>query len=116
MEKYLWHEKASVILTSATLTTHGEFDYLKLRLNGADASELMVGSPFDYETSTMLYLPQDIPEPTDNYGHQKTLEDTIVRLAKVSGGGCWSCSLPMPSCSAPPRTSKQRCRSLTFRS
>ena len=86
MEKYLWHEKSSVILTSATLTTHGEFDYLKLRLNGADANELMVGSPFDYETSTMLYLPQDIPEPTDNYGHQKTLEDTIVRLAKVSGG------------------------------
>jgi len=86
MEKYLWHEKSSVILTSATLTTHGVFDYLKLRLNGADANELMVGSPFDYETSTMLYLPQDIPEPTDNYGHQKTLEDTIVRLAKVSGG------------------------------
>ena len=57
-----------------------------MRLNGADANELMVGSPFDYETSTMLYLPQDIPEPTDNYGHQKTLEDTIVRLAKVSGG------------------------------
>jgi DNA polymerase-3 subunit epsilon/ATP-dependent DNA helicase DinG len=86
MEKYLWHQKASVILTSATLTTHGEFDYLKLRLNGEDANELMVGSPFDYETSAMLYLPQDIPEPTDNYGHQKTLEDTIIRLAKVSGG------------------------------
>lgn len=86
MEKYLWHEKSSVILTSATLTTHGEFDYLKLRLNGADANELMVGSPFDYENSAMLYLPQDIPEPTDNYGHQKTLEETIIRLAKVSGG------------------------------
>lgn len=86
MEKYLWHEKASVILTSATLTTQGEFDYLKLRLNGVDANELMVGSPFDYETSALLYLPQDIPEPTDNYGHQKTLEDAIIRLAKVSGG------------------------------
>ena len=86
MEKYLWHEKASVILTSATLTTHGEFDYLKLRLNGADAHELMVGSPFDYETSAMVYIPQDIPEPTDNYGHQKTLEDTIIRLARATGG------------------------------
>lgn len=86
MEKYLWHEKSSVILTSATLTTHGEFDYLKLRLNGDDANELMVGSPFDYENSAMLYLPQDIPEPTDNYGHQKTLEDTVIRLAKVTSG------------------------------
>ena len=86
MEKYLWHEKASVILTSATLTTHGEFDYLKLRLNGADAHEMMVGSPFDFETSAMVYLPQDVPEPNDNYGHQKTLDDTIVRLARTSGG------------------------------
>lgn len=86
MEKYLWHEKSSVILTSATLTTHGEFDYLKLRLNGEDAHELMVGSPFDYETSAMVYIPQDIPEPSDNYGHQKTLDDTIIRLAKATGG------------------------------
>ena len=32
MEKYLWHEKASVILTSATLTANEEFDYLRNRL------------------------------------------------------------------------------------
>lgn len=86
MEKYLWHEKASVILTSATLTTNGDFDYLKQRLNGYDAHELMVGSPFDYENSAMLYLPQDIPEPSDNYAHQKMLNETIIRLAKASGG------------------------------
>lgn len=86
MEKYLWHEKSSVILTSATLTTHGEFDYLKLRLNGEDANELLVGSPFDYENSALLYLPQDIPEPSDGYGHQKMLDESIIRLAKASGG------------------------------
>ena len=85
MEKYLWHEKASVILTSATLTTHGEFDYLKLRLNGADANELMVGSPFDYENSTMLYS-AGYPGADRQLRAPKTLEDTIVRLAKVSGG------------------------------
>ena len=78
--------KASVILTSATLTTNGDFDYLKQRLNGYDAHELMVGSPFDYENSAMLYLPQDIPEPSDNYAHQKMLNETIIRLAKASGG------------------------------
>ena len=86
MEKYLWHEKASVILTSATLTTHEEFEYLKLRLNGADAHELMVGSPFDCETSALVCIPQDIPEPSDNYGHQKTIDDTIIRLARATGG------------------------------
>lgn len=86
MEKYLWHEKSSVVLTSATLTAHGEFDYLKRRLNAEDADELMVGSPFDYEHSTLLYLPSDIPEPTDGYGHQKITEDTIIRVARATGG------------------------------
>ncbi len=56
MQKYLWHEKASVILTSATLTTHGEFDYLKRRLNAEDASELSVGSPFDYENRQLCFI------------------------------------------------------------
>jgi len=86
MEKYLWHEKASVILTSATLTTHGEFDYLRKRLNGEDADELTVGSPFDYENSALVYLPTDIVEPNDSYGHQRTIEETVMRLAIASGG------------------------------
>ena len=86
MQKYLWHEKASVILTSATLTTHGEFDYLRRRLNGEDADELTVGSPFDYEHAAMVYLPTDIVEPNDSYGHQRTIDDTVIRLAVASGG------------------------------
>lgn len=86
MEKYLWHEKASVVLTSATLTTHGEFDYLRQRLNAEDANELTVGSPFDFENSALVFIPRDIPEPSDSYGHQKTVEDTLIRLAKTTGG------------------------------
>jgi len=86
MEKYIWHEKASVILTSATLTAHGEFDYLRKRLNGEDADELMVGSPFDYENSALVYLPTDIVEPNDSYGHQRTIDEAVIRLAIASGG------------------------------
>lgn len=86
MEKYLWHEKASVILTSATLTTHGEFDYLRKRLNGEDADELTVGSPFDYEQAALVYLPTDIVEPNDGFGHQRAVDDAVIRLAVASGG------------------------------
>ncbi len=86
MEKYLWHEKASVILTSATLTTHGEFDYLRSRLNADEADELIVGSPFDYENSAMLYLPNDIPEPSQASAYQRMVEHTLVQLGKATGG------------------------------
>jgi DNA polymerase-3 subunit epsilon/ATP-dependent DNA helicase DinG len=86
MEKYLWHEKASIILTSATLTTHGEFDYLRNRLNADEADELIVGSPFDYENSALLYLPNDIPEPAQASAYQKMIEHTLVQLSKATGG------------------------------
>ncbi len=86
MEKYLWFEKSSVVLTSATLTTNGDFDYLRSRLNAQEAYELTVGSPFDYENAAMLYLPTDIPEPNDYHGHQKAVENAILPLAKATGG------------------------------
>jgi len=86
MEKHLWYEKEAVILTSATLTTHGDFEYLKQRLNGEDADELVVGSPFDYETAALVYLATDIPEPSNYNGHQRAVEQAIVNIARASGG------------------------------
>lgn len=86
MEKHLWFQKASVVLTSATLTANNEFDYIRRRLNAQDADELMVGSPFDYETAALIYIATDIPEPTDAHGHQKALESTLLNLAKTTGG------------------------------
>ena len=86
MEKYLWHEKSSIILTSATLTTQSEFDYIRSRLNADEAEELIVGSPFDFENSAMLYLANDIPEPVQASAYQRMIEDSLMRLAKSTGG------------------------------
>jgi len=86
MEKFIWHEKSSVILTSATLTAAGEFDYLRGRLNALDADELILGSPFDFETSALLYLVNDIPEPTDRYAYQRAVEGGLIHLCRATGG------------------------------
>jgi DNA polymerase-3 subunit epsilon/ATP-dependent DNA helicase DinG len=86
MEKYLWNEKASVILTSATLTTNGDFDYLRGRLSAESADELALGSPFDYEQAALLYLVNDIPEPADATNYQRAVEQAIIRLSKATGG------------------------------
>ena len=86
MQRYLWHEKDCVILTSATLTTAGEFDYLRGRLYAEEAYELALGSPFDYETAALLYIANDIPEPNDRRGHQRELERALVRLCRATGG------------------------------
>jgi DNA polymerase-3 subunit epsilon/ATP-dependent DNA helicase DinG len=85
IEKHLWHEKSSVILTSATLTAHGSFDYMRRTLGAEIADEMALGSPFDYESSTLLYLPTDIPEPNQQ-GHQQALDRALIATAKATGG------------------------------
>ena len=86
MERFLWHEKSAVILTSATLTAVGEFDYLRERLQAVDAYELALGSPFDYENATLLYLPNDIPEPNNRQGYQRGINQSLVQLCRSTGG------------------------------
>jgi DNA polymerase-3 subunit epsilon/ATP-dependent DNA helicase DinG len=86
VEQHLWQAKDSVILTSATLTTAGSFDHIRRRLNATDAEELALGSPFDYETSTLLYLVNDISEPTDREPYQRAVERGIVALCKATRG------------------------------
>jgi ATP-dependent DNA helicase DinG len=85
IEKVLWHEKSSVILTSATLTTHGEFQYLRSTLGADEADELQLGSPFDYESSTLLYVPNDMPEP-NTQEYQQALNRALISTARSTGG------------------------------
>jgi DNA polymerase-3 subunit epsilon/ATP-dependent DNA helicase DinG len=85
VEKYLWHEKRSVILTSATLTAHGEFQYLRNTLGADEAEEMQLGSPYDYESAALLYIANDIPEPNQN-GYEQTLYKTLIATAKATGG------------------------------
>jgi DNA polymerase-3 subunit epsilon/ATP-dependent DNA helicase DinG len=85
VEKFIWHEKQSVVLTSATLTTHGEFQYLRNTLGADEADEMQLGSPYDYESAALLYIANDIPEPNAP-GYQQHLDRTIINTAKVTGG------------------------------
>jgi DNA polymerase-3 subunit epsilon/ATP-dependent DNA helicase DinG len=85
VEKHLFRPKETLILTSATLTTDDHFDFIRERLHAWDADELAVGSPFDFESSTLLYLPTDIPEPNQPY-YQKTVEQTLVALCRATEG------------------------------
>jgi len=85
LQEYIWHSKTSVILTSATLTTNGEFNYLRNTLGAEDANELALGSPFDYENAALLYLCNDIAEPHTNE-YQFQLKNTIIHLCRASMG------------------------------
>ncbi|HSG17171.1 MAG TPA: exonuclease domain-containing protein, partial [Anaerolineae bacterium] len=92
VEKHIFNTKETVVFTSATLRTTGpgsqgepSFAYLRDRLQAGHANELAVGSPFDYEQSTLLYLPTDIPEPNQP-GYQRYVEEAILDVALALNG------------------------------
>jgi len=85
VQKHIFTPKECVILTSATLRTEGEFDFIRERLSAWEMEEAAVGSPFDYASSTLLYLPTDIPEPYQSY-YQRTMEKALVDLCRATRG------------------------------
>ncbi len=58
-------QRRATVITSATLTVEGRFDYIKERLGLGDADELSVPSEFDYQRQTLLYLPRRMPLPRE---------------------------------------------------
>ena len=85
LSRGLFDQKSVVIMTSATLSTDGSFDYLRNRVGPSDASELRVGSPFDYARAAQLLVPQDMPLP-DAQGYQGALESLLVELGLAIEG------------------------------
>ena len=85
LQDYLFGRKASVVLTSATLSTGGSFRYVKERLGVQDAAELMLGSPFDYKRAALALLPTDVPEPSQR-DYQRAVEEAVVSLCTASKG------------------------------
>ena len=61
----LFSQVDTAILTSATLSTGGNFSFVKSRLGLEAAHELIVPSHFDFATQAILYVPKNIPEPRE---------------------------------------------------
>ena len=78
----LFAEKDCVILTSATLTAGGSFNFLKRRVGlDDDADELLVGSPFDYGRAAQALIPDDMPQPNAN-GYVAATADVLAQLGQ----------------------------------
>jgi ATP-dependent DNA helicase DinG len=81
----LFDKVPSTILTSATLSVEGGFDYLIKRLGIPYARTLNVASPFNFQEQSLLYVPQHLPDPRDA-NFLKAAAEEIVRILKLSRG------------------------------
>jgi len=82
----LWGGSESVICTSATLSNSGTFGYVSKRLGVLDANELILGSPFDFKEQALLYVPDDLDQPSEKPEYADSLAARIKELLLASHG------------------------------
>jgi ATP-dependent DNA helicase DinG len=63
VREVLLERMQTTVLTSATLTVDGRFDYIRDRLGIRSAAELRLPSEFDFTSQAILYLPPRMPDP-----------------------------------------------------
>ena len=85
LEETLFERLHACVLTSATLSVGGSFDFFQRRLGLAGATTLLVGSPFDHARQAVLYLPKGMPEPRDPAFAPRALEE-IEALLEITDG------------------------------
>ncbi len=85
LQDQVFPEHSSVIMTSATLTVAGSFDFLSSRLGLAGFQTLLLDSPFDHGRNSLLYVADKIPPPN----HAQFIQAAaglISDILKVSRG------------------------------
>lgn len=63
LRERLFKDADTVVLTSATLTVDGRFDYFRSRIGVDRCAELTVPGEFDYSRQAVLYVPRHLPDP-----------------------------------------------------
>jgi ATP-dependent DNA helicase DinG len=82
IREMLFDRMRATVMTSATLTVEGSFDYVKGRLGVHDADSLRVASEFDFSEQAILYLPKKMPPPkSPDYSDAvaREVRDLLVR-------------------------------------
>ena len=85
LSELLWNDGPTAVLVSATLTAGDEFGFVRERLGLRHARELAVGSPYDFRSQALLYLPRGLPEPADQGALDRVVEE-VAALCRISAG------------------------------
>jgi ATP-dependent DNA helicase DinG len=85
IRELLFDRMDTTVLTSATLTVEGSFDYVRGRLGIRRASTVRLASEFDYTRQAVLYLPRQMPEPRSPAFVQAAGRE-VVEILKRSRG------------------------------
>jgi ATP-dependent DNA helicase DinG len=87
LREWLWSQVTAVLM-SATMSVGGKFDYMQERLGLEGCDTLTVGTPFDYNTQALLYVPDEkIPSPKERSAWMSVAPTLAMELIDAAGGG-----------------------------
>jgi ATP-dependent DNA helicase DinG len=75
----------TTVLTSATLTIAGSFDYVKARLGVTASRDVVLPSEFDHATQAILYLPRRMPDPRQPDFTSRAADEVVAILERTEG-------------------------------
>jgi len=85
LQDKLFDEVPTVVLTSATLSSGGNFAFIRDRLGLDTADDLIAESIFDYQNQAVLYLPQRMPDPRSREWADAAADEVIKILNATEG-------------------------------
>jgi ATP-dependent DNA helicase DinG len=85
LQDKLFDEVPTVVLTSATLSSGGNFAFIRDRLGLDTADDLIARSTFDYENQAVLYLPPKMPDPRSTDWAEAAAEEVMRILSATEG-------------------------------
>jgi ATP-dependent DNA helicase DinG len=86
MKELLYQKTKTTVFTSATLSTNGNFDYFRSRIGLRSAVLEGIFPPhFDFQKQTLMYIPQDLPTPSDP-SFALAIAGRIAELLRISEG------------------------------
>ena len=85
LQDKLFEKVPTVVLTSATLSSAGNFNFIRERLGLDQADELVAESIFDFEHQAVLYLPPQMPDPrSPEWGRAAAAE--VIKIVNATTG------------------------------
>src|SRR6266404_8297291 len=85
LQDKLFDKVPTVILTSATLSSAGNFRFIRERLGLDQAEEMIAESIFDFQTQALLYLPARMPDPRSPHWAEAAAAEVIGIVRATEG-------------------------------
>lgn len=85
LDRKIFAGRNGIVITSATLSVGGSFDYTVESIGLSNAYTLEVGSPFDWRKQARLVVPKDFPEPKDQ-DYRAVVAASLAEIIRRANG------------------------------